>query len=260
MGLIVCPDSNKAAVCLADHLQQALIEKPDLCLGLAAGSTSGLAYCELVRRYHTNKNLTFRYATSFNTDEFLEISPDDPRSVRYFMNTSLFKLVDFPLEHTHVPRGDVPDPDQECRAYDALIKARGGLDLVVLGLGHNGHIGFNEPGSTARSRTRVVGFTESTMAALSDGRRFHNLDETPSAALTMGLSTILQSRHILLIATGIGKRLAVHKMFDCKPGSNLPASHLLNHPRLTVIVDRDAAAALKSPSMEVTYVADARLD
>lgn len=259
MGLIVCPDPNQAAIYLADIIEKALLDKPDLSMGLATGRTPAAAYEELVRRFHLNSQLTFRNAMTFNTDEFVGLSPRDPRSARYFMNTRLFYLVDMSLENTHVLHGDSKDLDAECKAFEYFITASGGLDLVVLGLGHNGHIGFNEPGSSPKSRTRPVEFTPSTISALSDGYRFKSIDETPHQALTMGLGTILEAKHILLIATGIGKKQAIHRMFDCRPGPAVPASQLLKHPNLTVIADRDATSGLTSDSLEITYVADGEL-
>lgn len=254
MALAICKDADAAAMRLADMIDEAVLDKPRLVLGLACGRTLQTAYTELVARYHQSNKLTFRHVTSFNTDEFLGVTPDDPRSARYFMNTSFFKLCDFRLENTHVPRGDAVDLGAECKAYDHYITACGGLDLVVLGLGHNGHVGFNEPGSTPRSRTRTVEFTASTMAALSDGNRFRDLAETPGGAVTMGLATLMEARHVVLIATGIGKAQAVHRMFGRRPGPAVPASQLLRHPRLSVVVDRDAASSLQEPDIEVEHV------
>ncbi|MHC5067302.1 MAG: glucosamine-6-phosphate deaminase [Planctomycetota bacterium] len=254
MGLVICQSATQAAMRLSDWICAALREKPDLCMGLATGRTSGMAYEELVRRHHTEADLSFRKVTTFNTDEFVGLSPEDPRSSRYYMNRNLFKIADFRLEHTHVPCGDVVDLEAECRGYESLIKARGGLDLVVLGLGHNGHVGFNEPGSSAKSRTRTIKFTESTLSALSDGNRFVSLEQTPDEAITMGLATILEARHVILIATGIGKARALHRMFDCRPGSSVPASLLLKHPNLSVVVDSAAASALEQPDVDVEYI------
>ncbi|MDA3963229.1 MAG: glucosamine-6-phosphate deaminase [Planctomycetota bacterium] len=254
MGLVICPDADNAAMRLTEWIEQAVLAKPRLVLGLACGRTLGTAYSELVKRYHASSDLTFRHATCFNTDEFLGVHPDDPRSARYFMNTTFFKLCDFRLENTHVPRGDAVDITAECKAYDHYIAASGGLDLVVLGLGHNGHVGFNEPGSTLRSKTRPVEFTASTMAALSDGSRFRDLSETPDGAITMGLSSLMEAKHVVLIATGIAKAQAVYRMFERKPGPSVPASQLLQHPNLSVVVDRDAASSLQDPDVEVQHV------
>ena len=236
---------------LADWIEKQVLDKPRLNMGLACGKTSGRAYEELVKRYHRNDGLTFRFATTFNTDEFIGVHPDDPRSARYFMNTRLLKLCDFRLENTHVPRGDAVDLEAECLAYESFIQAGGGLDLVVLGLGHNGHVGFNEPGSNLKSRTRVVEFTESTLSALSDGNRFAGLSQTPTSAIAMGMATIMEAKHVMLIATGIAKAQAVHRMFDNRPGPAVPASQLLSHPNLSVVVDRDAASLLKNPAVDL---------
>lgn len=254
MGLVVCADAERAAIEVADLIEAAVRNDPRLRLGLATGRTATRAYAELVRRYHASGDLTFRHVTTFNTDEFVGIAPEDPRSTRFTMNTRLFNSIDIRLEHTHVPRGDAEDVELECRAYESLIRARGGLDLVVLGLGHNGHIGFNEPGSSPRSRTRVVEFTESTVAALSDGQRCRNLSETPTRAVTIGLATILEARRLVLVATGIAKAQAVHRAVDCRPGPSVPASQLLAHPGLTIVVDREAASAIDRPSLEVGRV------
>lgn len=254
MPLLICRSAQVAAIRLADILEQAILNRPDLTMGLATGRTSSAAYEELVLRHHQNTELAFRQVTTFNTDEFVPLPATHPMSARYLMNYRLFRHVDIQLENTYIPHGDNPDLQAECKAYEAMLSARGGLDLVVLGLGHNGHVGFNEPGSSARSRTRVVEFTTSTLAALSDGYRFKSIDETPRQAISMGLGTILAAKHILLIATGISKAYAVHRMFDCRPGPSVPASLLLAHPNLTVIVDTDAASQLADVPTETTYL------
>ena len=248
MGLTICPNPESAAIKVADAIEKAIRANPRLKLGLATGRTPAKAYQELVRRFHQQPDLSYRYITTFNTDEFLGLPLEDTRSSRYFMNRHFFKLCDVSLERTHVPRGDAVDVDQECKAYESLIRAQGGLDLLVLGLGHNGHVGFNEPGSPVTSRTRVVEFTESTMAALSDGHRFSSIDQTPSGAITMGLATIREAKEVLLIATGIGKADAVHRMVDSRKTAQVPASQLLDHPNLRILVDRDAAIDLKHPA------------
>lgn len=251
MGLVVCPDAECAAMRMADIIAAAVRQKPDLTLGLATGRTAGMAFAELVKRHHTTDDLSFRRVRTFNTDEFVGISPDAPQSARYFMNANLFCQADFKRENTYVPYGTAVDLDQECKAYEALLLARGGMDLVVLGLGHNGHVSFNEPGSSAKSRTRVVDFTESTIAGLSNGYRFSSVADTPTQAISMGMGTILAARQIVLIATGIAKAQAVHRMFDIRPGPSVPASLLTQHPGLTVIVDPAAASQLKSTTTDL---------
>ncbi|MFW5699006.1 MAG: glucosamine-6-phosphate deaminase [Planctomycetota bacterium] len=245
MALFVCNDRLATACRVADVIEEAIKQNPELVLALATGSTSGRAYRELASRYCRRIDLTFRFVTTFNTDEFLGIPPEDPRSTRYFMNEHLFSQIDIKRENTYIPRGDCLDPQAECNAVESLVSARGGIDLAVLGLGHNGHVGFNEPGSGVRTQTRTVEFTPSTLAGLSDGHRFRNLGETPTGAITMGMGTLLKARHIVLIATGIGKAQAVTRVFSRRPGPATPASLLLSHPRCDVIVDSDAASAIK---------------
>ena len=244
MKLIITNGREAAGNLLAEGLVDAITGNPRLVLGLSAGQTSLLAYQELAVRYHEQGGFTFAHLTTFSTDEYVGIGPSDHRSTRYTMNWHLFRQVDIPRENTHLPRGDAQDLDLECRAYDLLIEARGGLDLVVLGLGHNGHVGLNEPGSTARSRTRLVDLTSSTIAAISGGERFRNLADTPSQAISMGMATILESRRVLLIATGLGKAEALRKMVEGRVGPGLPASLLMQHERLTVIADRDAVSQI----------------
>ena len=246
MDLRVCDNPESASEELATIMEEAVRGNPHLCMALATGRSSSRAYKSLVERYHQKQDLTYRYLTCFNTDEYVGVRPEDPRSTRYFMNYHFYRQTDIALENTYAPRGHVEDIESECRAYDLLIKARGGLDLVVLGLGYNGHVGFNEPGSSVKSRTREVEFTESTLAALSDGFRFKNLNDTPASALAMGLATIKEAKHVIIIATGIGKAESIHRMVDYKPSPSVPASQLIEHEHLTVIVDKGAASKLQS--------------
>ena len=242
MQLILTDDREAAGALLAEHLADAIIANPRLVLGLSAGSTSLLAYQNLVHRWHEKGGFSFNTIETFSTDEYVGLRPEDHRSTRFMLNYHLFRQVDIPRENTHVPRGDAVDLDLECRAYDLLIQARGGLDLVVLGLGHNGHIGLNEPGSSAKSRSRTVDLTPSTIAAISGGERFKNLSDTPAQAIALGIGTILESKRVLLIATGIGKAEAVRRMVEGRVGPGVPASLLTGHPNLTMIADADATS------------------
>jgi glucosamine-6-phosphate deaminase len=250
MKLTVCRDRDEAAAQVADLLVGAVRKDPHLRLGLSAGSTSLIAYSEVVRRFHQDGGFSFRWVSTFNTDEYVGLKPNDPRSTRFLMNSSLFWQIDLPLCQTHVPRGDSRDLDAECQAYDLLIQARGGINLVVLGLGHNGHVGLNEPGSSPKSRTRLVDLTPSTLAAISGGERFKHLDETPGQAVAMGMATILESERVILVATGVGKADALQKMLEGRPGPTHPASLLIGHKNLVVIADRDAAMKLAPKTVE----------
>jgi glucosamine-6-phosphate deaminase len=244
MKLILSDDHVGAGDQLAEALAEAIALNSRLKLGLSAGRTSIHAYGALVQRFHERGGFSFRYLTVFGTDEFVGLAPEDHRSTRYRLNFHLFNQVDIPREQTFIPRGDAHDIAAECRAWDTLIEARGGLDLVVLGLGHNGHVGLNEPGSSSKSRMRVVDLTPSTVAALSDGHRFKHLEEVPPRTITMGLATILEAKEVLLIATGLGKADALHKMVEGRSGPSVPASLLMAHPHLTIYADRDAASHL----------------
>jgi glucosamine-6-phosphate deaminase len=246
MKLIVCDNREASGELIATMLADAITSDPRMKLGLSAGKTSLVAYDELVNRHHEKGGFTFAHLTTFNTDEYVGLAPEDRRSTRFLMNKHLFRQVDIPREQTFVPRGDAADLEAECKAYDLLIEARGGLDLVVLGLGHNGHVGLNEPGSSPKSRTRLVDLTPSTLAAISGGERFRNLETTPSRAISMGMATILESRKVLLAVTGMGKAEAVHRMVEGRVGPGMPATLLTGHRDLTIVVDRDAASKLDS--------------
>jgi glucosamine-6-phosphate deaminase len=235
-----------AATALAGRLADDLREKPDLVLGLSAGRSSQAAYQELVRLYHGENGFSFRHAVAFASDEYLGLPAGDPRSTRYLLNYHLFNHVDIAKEHTFVPNGAAVDIEAECKAYDLLIQARGGIDVLVLGLGYNGHVCLNEPGSSRSSRTRLVELSASTLATVSGGERFRNLDETPSQAVTMGMATILEARKVYLIASGIGKAEIVHRVIRGRTGPSVPATLLVDHPDLTFVVDGDAANRLQA--------------
>lgn len=243
MELEVHDSRESAGAALGAKLATAVARKPDLVLGLSAGRTSFHAYGDLVARY-ARGGLTFRRVTTFACDEYLGLPPGDPRSSRYLLNYHLFNHIDLPKEQTYVPNGAAVDVEAECRAFDLLIEARGGVDVVVLGLGYNGHVALNEPGSSRTSPTRVVDLTPATLAAVSGGERFKNLDETPSKAITLGMARILEARKVLLIATGIGKAEIVHRMMRGRSGPAVPATLLMTHPDCTVIVDQDAVSRL----------------
>ena len=250
MKLIVCDNREASGEIIGGMLARSIAEKPKLNLGLSAGRTSVMAYEDLVGRWHEEGGFSFRNVTTFNTDEYVGLAPHDRRSTRFIMNTRLFSQVDIAREQTFVPRGDVDDLDVECRAYDLLLESRGGLDLVVLGLGHNGHVGLNEPGSSAKSRTRLVELTPSTLAAISGGERFKNLEGTPSRAISMGMATILEARRVLLAVTGMGKAEALQRMVEGRVGPGNPASMLTAHRDLTIVVDQDAASKLDREHLE----------
>lgn len=239
MQLIVT-DAQQAAVRAAGLYVDLLRRKPDAVLGLATGSTPLGLYARLAALYRAGE-LSFRRATSFNLDEYVGLPATHSQSYRYFMEHNLFSHVDLPAERTHVPSGlDVSDA--ALAGYDAAIEAAGGIDLQLLGLGGNGHIGFNEPGTPFGLGTHVVELTARTRQ--DNARFFASLDEVPTHAATMGVKTVMHARAILLLAFGSAKAEAVRAALTGPVTEEVPASVLQLHPDVTVICDEEAAKLL----------------
>lgn len=239
MQLIVT-DPQQAAVRAAGLYVDLLRRKPDAVLGLATGSTPLGLYARLAALYRAGE-LSFRRATSFNLDEYVGLPATHDQSYRYFMEHNLFSHVDLPAERTHVPSGlDVSDA--ALAGYDAAIEAAGGIDLQLLGLGGNGHIGFNEPGTPFGLGTHVVELTARTRQ--DNARFFASLDEVPTHAATMGVKTVMHARAILLLAFGSAKAEAVRAALTGPVTEEVPASVLQLHPDVTVICDEEAAKLL----------------
>jgi len=219
----------------ADIYSRQLAEKPHSVLGLATGSTPVGLYEELARRYRAGE-LDFSKARSFNLDEYYPIARDHPQSYYYFMRENLFDKVN--LASCSLPNGEADDPAAECEDYEAQIEAAGGIDLMLLGIGHNGHIGFNEPSESYPLGTY---FTDLTASSLSANSRFFGPGEhQPVKALTMGLGAIFSSKSILMLICGESKAQIAEKLFEGKVHTNIPACLLLLHPDVTVIMDRAA--------------------
>jgi glucosamine-6-phosphate deaminase len=219
--------------------------KPDAVLLLPTGTTPLGMYGRLVQ-LHAEEGLSFARTTFFNLDEYLGLSPDDPASYHVYMEENFYECVDADPGRIHVPDGSAPDPEAECERYEAAIREAGGVDLCVLGIGRNGHIGFNEPGAPFNSRTRVVRLAESTRrvnAADFEGNR------APEKAITVGMQTIYESRAALLLASGANKAGAVAAAVEGEISESVPASMLRRHPNTTFLIDAEAAAAL-SPGDE----------
>jgi glucosamine-6-phosphate deaminase len=228
----------------AEVFRRQLAEKPASVLGLATGSTPLALYGRLIDACRTG-SLSFREATTFNLDEYLGLDATHPQSYRRYMDRHLFAHIDIDPAQTHVPAGNTGNARRASADYDARIAAAGGIDLQLLGLGRNGHIGFNEPYSSLRSRTRVKTLTSRTIA---DNARFFAAGEyQPHLAITMGIGTILDARHVLLLATGPGKAEAVRQMIEGPVQARCPASALQLHERVTVVIDGEAAGALEDP-------------
>lgn len=220
----------------------ALRSKPNLVLGLATGSTPLGLYKELIA-LHRDHSLDFSRATSFNLDEYLGLAPSHPQSYHYFMEQNFFSQVNLPRDRAHVPDGTIQGGyDDYCRRYEQAIQAAGGIDLQILGIGRNGHIGFNEPTSSLASRTRLKALSRET---IEDNRHvFASESEMPKCAITMGIGTILESRRVLLLASGRSKAAAVAKAIEGPITSSVSASALQMHPDVTFIIDEEAAYSL----------------
>ena len=239
MQLIVT-DPQQAAVRAAGLYVDLLRRKPDAVLGLATGSTPLGLYARLAALCRAGA-LSFARATSFNLDEYVGLPATHDQSYRYFMEHNLFSHVDLPAERTHVPSGlDVSDA--ALAGYDAAIEAAGGIDLQLLGLGGNGHIGFNEPGTPFGLGTHVVELTARTRQ--DNARFFASLDEVPTHAATMGVKTVMHARAILLLAFGSAKAEAVRAALTGPVTEDVPASVLQLHPDVTVFCDEEAAKLL----------------
>ena len=232
MRLMACADAAAVASAAADRIEALLRQRPEAVLGLATGRTMEPLYAELRRRHR--QGLSFAHCTTFNLDEYYGLPADSPHSFRAFMQTQLFGPLGLDPSRTHLP-----DPETEGRTYEAAIQAAGGIDLQVLGLGSNGHIGFNEPGSRFDSRTRRIELDSATR--LQNASQFAGeLTGVPTAAITMGIGTILEAREILLLVTGQGKAEILRRCRSSSPQQALPATALHLHPGVTLYADTDA--------------------
>ena len=239
------PDKHSAAQAIAREIAD-LIEirsksgMPTV-LGLATGSTPLPLYAELIR-LHRDAKLSFRSVLTFNLDEYEGLGPTHPQSYRHFMEENLFRHLDIPAANIRIPDGLTKDATKHCADYEAAIRAAGGIDLQILGIGRTGHIGFNEPPSAADSRTRRVHLDE--MTRRDNSIFFGDLTKVPQGALTMGVATILEARRVELIAFGEAKAEIVHRAMKTTPSPDCPATWLQQHPRCTFHLDAAAARAL----------------
>ena len=242
MLVIIKDDYQAISLEAARLVANRMHKKPNLVLGLATGSTPLGLYGELIRM-HRLEGLDFSKVTSFNLDEYVGLRPEHPQSYRFFMRQNLFDHVNLDPRFTHVPDGMATDIEDHCLWYEQRILAAGGLDLQILGIGANGHIAFNEPGSSLGSRTRVKTLTGTTREA---NARFFGADEdVPRYALTMGVGTIMEARELLLVASGEGKAHAIAASVEGPITAMVPASIVQMHARAFLVIDRAAAAGLK---------------
>lgn len=216
---------------------------PKAVLGLATGGTPVGLYEEIVKT-HRKGMVSFKSVTTFNLDEYVGIPEDHPESYHAYMKHHLFGHVDLSPERTHIPNGNAPDLEQECARYNQLLEDAKQIDLQLLGLGHNGHIGFNEPDHALVSGTHIVKLRNETREA--NARFFASIDEVPTHALTMGVGTILKAKMILLVVRGADKAEIVHKALTGPITTECPASLLQTHPHVVVLLDRQSGRLLKA--------------
>ena len=242
MEIIIQPTPEAGSIIAARIIAKIVREKPDCVLGLATGSTPLGTYRELIRM-HREEGLDFSKVTTFNLDEYVGLPASHPQSYRAFMAENFFRHVNVDARRTHIPDGMASDVPAECARYEAAIRDAGGIDLQLLGIGSDGHIGFNEPSSSLASRTRIKTLTEQTRA---DNARFFggDLAQVPVHCITMGVGTIMETREVLMLAFGEKKAAAVAAAVEGPITAMNPASILQMHPVAKCIVDEPAASKL----------------
>ena len=232
----------------ANLISAEVIRKPDCVLGLATGSTPVGTYRQLAA-WNQKGDFSFKDVRTVNLDEYLGLPPTHDQSYRYFMQENLFDKIDIPFEHTHVPDGMAADPEQECRRYDELVRSLGYADMQLLGLGRNGHIGFNEPGDCFRKETHVVELTQNTIEA--NARFFENEAAVPKKAITMGIGCIMAARRVLLVASGANKAEAVYRTLCGPITPQCPASILQLHNDVVLVGDEEALSMVRETGVEI---------
>ncbi len=237
MNIIRAKDYQDMSRKAANIISAQIIMKPDCVLGLATGSTPVGTYRQLIEWYEKG-DLDFSRVSTVNLDEYRGLTHIDPQSYYYFMQENLFDHVNIDKAATHVPDGTNPDAADACAKHEQIIKSLGGIDLQLLGLGNNGHIGFNEPGAAFEKETHLVDLAESTIRA--NARFFTSIDEVPKQAYTMGIRTIMQAKKILVVVSGEGKADIVSRAFFGPVTPEVPASILQMHPDVTVVCDEAA--------------------
>jgi len=246
--VLIFPDAARAERACAELIIGQVRRKPDSVLGLATGKTMISVY-DALWKWENDFEVNFSRVKTFNLDEYLGVSPECRDSFHAYMRRSFFAMLNDPPRDVHILNGAAPDPESECREFERLIEEAGGIDLQLLGLGRNGHIGFNEPGSPFASRTRVAGLSDSTR--LYYMKNLIELREPPFKALTMGIATIMEAREIVLLVTGAAKADALGKVVKGPVIEEVPGSALARHPKVRIIADEEAAAKLLAQGAKV---------
>ena len=239
MNIIVVKDYNEMSYEAAQLIAQQITKKRNSVLGLATGSTPNGMYKELINLNQEDK-VDFSKVITFNLDEYYGLSPKHPQSYCFFMWNKFFKYVNIRKENIHLLNGITENIDKECKQYEALIKKSGRIDLQVLGIGNNGHIGFNEPDISLNARTHLVNLTAKTIRT--NSRFFNTAQEVPKQAITMGIGTIMRARKIILLANGKRKARAIERTINSPITTKVPASVLQLHNDVTIMVDQEAAS------------------
>ncbi|HPT83104.1 MAG TPA: glucosamine-6-phosphate deaminase [Limnochordia bacterium] len=240
MKIVVVANFDSMSAEVAKMVCAQIQRKPNSVLGLATGSTP-LGVYELLVEYHA-RGADFSKLTTFNLDEYVGLARDHPQSYHWYMQENLFSKVNIDPRRTFIPNGLAEDLEAECQRYEGLIKQAGGIDLQLLGIGTNGHIGFNEPGTDFGSITHVVDLAESTIR--DNSRFFESIEEVPKQAISMGIKTIMQAKEIILMASGGSKADAIYATVHGPVTTAVPASVLQLHPAVTLVVDQAAASRL----------------
>ncbi|WP_426298400.1 glucosamine-6-phosphate deaminase [Arthrobacter sp. R-11] len=242
MEVVILPGSRQIGRLAADAIEALLRQKPDAVLGLATGSSPLPVYDELSRR-HLEEGLDFSRAHAFALDEYVGLEPGHPESYREVIRREFTDRVNIDPANVHSPDGTAEDLQAACQEYEDAIRERGGVDLQILGVGTDGHIGFNEPGSSLVSRTRIKTLIEQTRK--DNARFFRSIDDVPHHVVTQGLGTILDARHVILLATGAQKAQAVRDFVEGPVAAICAASVLQLHPHATILIDEAAASSLR---------------
>lgn len=239
MKVVIVKDYNELSFKSAQLIAEQIAKKRNSVLGLATGSTPNGMYKELIRLNQEDK-VDFSKVITFNLDEYYGLSPEHSQSYCFFMWNKFFKHINIKKENVHLLNGITKNIDKECRQYEALIKKNGGIDLQILGIGDNGHIGFNEPDISLNTQTHLVNLTNKTIRV--NSRFFNNIQEVPRQAITMGIGTIMRAKKIILLANGKRKARVVERTINGPITTKVPATVLQLHNDVTIIIDQEAAS------------------
>ena len=242
MELIVVKNYEEMSKKAASIISSQVIIEPNSVLGLATGDTPLGMYKELIKKYKENE-VDFSKVKTFNLDEYYGLERDNSQSYHFYMVNNFFKFINIDSNNINIPNGTSNDIEDDCLNYERKIKEAGGIDIQVLGIGVNGHIGFNEPNVNFEAQTHLVNLNEKTIK--SNARFFNSIDEVPKKAISMGIKTILQSKKIILLASGESKAEAVYNTVNGKISPEIPSSILQLHQNVTIILDESAAKLLQ---------------